>query len=58
MALVPKLAPPLGHMFYIGLYIEHIKQSYLKTIRPRAYIWHVASPTVVLHLKWNTVFRF
>ena len=24
VALVPKLAPPWGHMFYIGLYMEHI----------------------------------
>ena len=25
MALVPKLAPPWGHMFYVGLYMEHLK---------------------------------
>ena len=30
MILVPKLAPPWGHMFYIGLYMKHLKYSSLK----------------------------
>ena len=30
MALVPKLVPPWGHMFYIGLHMEHLKLSSLK----------------------------
>ena len=30
MAIVQKLAPPWGHMFNIGLYMEHLKQSSLK----------------------------
>ena len=30
MTIVPKLAPPWGHMFYIGLYMEHLELSSLK----------------------------
>ena len=41
MALVLKLALPWGHMFYIGLYMEHLKQSSLKP--HRVYILHVTS---------------
>ena len=42
MALVPKMAPPWGHMFNIGIYMEQLN-SLSETARPRAYIWHVAS---------------
>ena len=36
----PKMAPPRGHMFYIGLYKEiHGKIFLSETIRPRALIF-------------------
>ena len=41
------MAPPRGHMFYIGLYIEkHEKIFMSETIWPSLDIWyaHVASP--------------
>ena len=44
MALVPKLAQPLGHMFYIGLYnYETLLIVKFETTEPRVYIWHEAS---------------
>ena len=30
-------------MFYIGLYMEHLKKSSLKPAEHTVYIWHVAS---------------
>ena len=39
MALRPEMFPPQGHMFYIGLHRENIKEIFLPdTTRPRALI--------------------
>ena len=42
MPLVPKMGPPGGHMFYIGLYRENMKKS--SCLKPQGLdIWDVAS---------------
>ena len=41
MPQVPKMAPPRGHMFYIGLYREKHEQIFLsETVSLRALIGH------------------
>ena len=40
------MAPPQGHMFYIGLYREQHEKIFLsETTRPRVDIWYVVSPS-------------
>ena len=42
MPLGPKMAQPLGHMFYIGLYTEKEEKIFLsETIRPGFFVFGV-----------------
>ena len=42
MPLGPKMAPPRGHMFYIGLYSKNMKKSScLKIIQPKVFIFGI-----------------